>query len=443
MIEKNTTFSYKIITLGCPVNQQESAALEAALRQEGFQNTDHQADIYVINSCAVTGAAARKSRKEARRAKKENPGALVVFTGCYSQVEPEEIKQLVPEADIIVGTVGRSHLPQLISDTLQAPTRKKQLLVRKHRPDEAFEIEKFEPHFSRLRPVIKIQEGCNETCTYCIVRYARGRSRSKPPEQVEEEVTRLAAAGYREIILAGTQLGAYASGQNQRNNLPDLLYRLAAIKYHFRIRLSYLEPMGVNEELLKAIASNPRICNHLYLPLQSGSNHILNKMGRRYTVEEFSSLVGQARNLMPDISVTTDIIVGFPGETKDDHLQSLETIRRLQFSKLHVFPYSPRPHTRAARFPGRVRPDIQKLRVKEMNALGKSLATIFHHKSLNQKIQVLIEKLYDRDGVTWGEGLSENYILTRFPLKEQMSIGELVTVKSLKAFSWGIEGTLI
>lgn len=438
-MEKPVT--YKIITLGCPVNQAESAAMEGALQEAGFQPAEETADIYIINSCAVTKVAARKSRKEARQARRENPHALVILVGCYGQVEHEEIKELVPEVDVIIGTTGRSRLPQIIDEYLKTGTRQREVRVQKHFRGEQYE-EMGLSRYSRQRPVVKIQEGCDEFCTYCVVVLARGTPRSRDPELVEKEVAQLVAAGHREIILAGTHLGIYGRDLGDIS-LAQLLKRLSNLEYPFRIRLSSLEPMGVTDELLEVMAESPRICPHLYLPLQSGCNRTLKRMGRRYTIEEFSAIVEKARALMPEVSVISDIIVGFPGETEEDHRESMEAVRRLRLSGLHVFPYSPRPKTPAARYPNQVRPDIKKHRVEEMKALGEELAFQFYQEQMGKELQVLVEKVKQQDGVARGEGFSENYTLVRFLMdRREAAKGSFVPVKAEKAYRWGVEGSI-
>jgi len=433
--------TFKIITLGCPVNQYESAAMEAALIAAGFRRANSKVDIYIINSCAVTKAAARKSRKEARQAKKKNPKALLVLAGCYGQLYPEEIGALVPEADIIVGTAGRSKLPEIISRELQDRSGNRQVLIQDLHKGETFEEFGPTPRFVRQRPVVKIQEGCDEFCSYCAVILARGKPRSREPSRVLKEVSALAGSGHREIIIAGTNLGIY--GRDLGNtSLPELLSRLDKLKHPIRIRISSIEPMGVTDELLEVMASSRRICHYLYLPLQSGSDRILEKMGRKYTVKEFSGIVEKARKLMPDVSIMTDLIVGFPGEREEDHIKSMETARRLGFSRLHVFPYSPRLGTPASLLAEQVRPDIKKRRAEEMNSLGEALCLDFHRGLLGKQMEVLVEKTYKDKNLTWGEGYSESYALVRFPLeRSRVNRGEIVPVKAEKAFPWGVEGS--
>nr|WP_204615195.1 tRNA (N(6)-L-threonylcarbamoyladenosine(37)-C(2))-methylthiotransferase MtaB [Desulforadius tongensis] len=436
-------YSYKIITLGCPVNQAESASLDAAMQEAGYRAVESNADIYIINSCAVTKSAARKSRYEVRHAKKENPRALIVLAGCYAQVDAGEIKEIIPEADVVIGTAGRSRIPQIITEELQYKKPGKRILVQKLHRDEEYEEMSITSRFPRCRPVVKIQEGCDEFCSYCVVVHARGKPRSRDPRRVIEEVLRLAEAGHKEIVLAGTHLGAYGRDLG-RTSLPDLLSRLDDLKYPFRIRLSSIEPMVVSTELLETMAEIDRVCNNLYLPLQSGSSSILKKMKRRYTVEQFAEIICQARELMPDISIISDMIVGFPGEKETDHMQSMETVRGLALSKLHVFPYSPREKTPAARYPEQVRPDVKKRRVEEMHSLGEALALNFHRRFIGSELRVLVERIKEQQDGVWAEGFSDNYILTRFPIRKiQIKEGDMIAVKPEKAYSWGVKGIVI
>jgi len=438
---KNSGPSFDIVTLGCPLNQYESAAIEGLLLKHGFNRRRDKSDVVIINSCAVTQAAARRSRKEARQVKKKNPNAVLVLTGCYSQLYPKDIEKLVPEADIVVGTAGRSKLPEIILQKLEQKGTEKQVLIQQLHKGERFEEFDTVPKFYRHRPVIKIQEGCNQFCSFCAVIFARGKPRSRDPEKIIEEARAYAASGYREIIITGTNMGLY--GTDLENiNLPKLLKKIDALNYPFRIRLSSIEPMGVTEELLEVMAKSRRICHYLYMPLQSGSSRILKLMGRNYTVEDYREIVEKARKFMPDISIMTDIIVGFPGERDEDHRTSMETLQSLEISKIHVFPYSPRPGTPAETLKEQVRPDIKKQRVEEMNCLSEDLSMNFHKKLLGRKLEVLVEKTYKENNSSFAEGFSESYALVRFKFKNQSPVGEIVPVAAEKAHPWGIEGSI-
>lgn len=429
--------TFKIKTLGCPVNQHEGRALRAAMEKAGFTETDGVADIYIINSCVVTQSAAAEARRMATMAKRENPQAVVALAGCYPQVYWQEIKENLPQVDIIIGTKGRAELPAIISQRLNKGKEVPRVYVNEHHERENFEELPVAGNYGRTRPVIKIQEGCDETCTYCIVRKARGLPRSLAPEKVVAQVKHFVEKGYREVILAGNHLGAY--GKDLPGwNLARIIQEINVLPYSFRIRLNYIEPMDITGEFIETLARTEKVCPFLYLPLQSGSDRILKKMGRRYTAGDFARLVAQARKMIPGLSVWTDLIAGFPGETEQDHRTTMALVKELGLTHLHVFPYSPRPATEAANFPNQVAPDIKKKRVKELRALDKKLAFNFHQQLIGNRVQVLVERV----GNNYGEGFSENYVKVRFPATDVGLKGLLLPVKILVAQPWGVEGLL-
>jgi threonylcarbamoyladenosine tRNA methylthiotransferase MtaB len=443
--EREITF--KVITFGCPVNRYESTAIESAMQQAGFINTEGRARVNIINSCVVTGSAAAEARRVARKIKREDPQALVVLAGCYPQVYHRELAEEMPETDILVGTKGRSVLPALIRQALDEKWHGPRLMVLEHEQGEKFEEMPLLSWYGRVRPVVKIQEGCNEFCTYCIIRKARGRSRSLPPDRVLKQVRSLLEAGYREIILAGNQLGLY--GQDLGNiDLPQIIEEVGRLPYDFRIRLNYVEPVNVTERLLETVAFNSKVCNHLYIPVQSCSDRVLKRMGRKYRAADFAAIVGMAKSLVPGISVWTDLIVGFPGEEEADHDITLRMIRELGLAHLHVFPYSPRPGTPAARFADNVRPDIKNKRVKEMQRLDRELSRNYNGSVLGKKLRVLVEKIVDEGRYLFAEGYADNYVSVRVPLEgtsgvENKLVGQFVNVLARADAGTYLAGTLI
>jgi len=426
--------TFQIRTLGCPVNQFEGRALAEAMTRAGFRETAGAADVYIVNSCAVTGAAAAEARRLIRGVKRDHPGSLVVLAGCYPQVYRAEIEDGLPEADLVVGTADRSRLPELVRQRLFGAGVPR-IQVEEHRPGESFGELPLPARYGRARPVLKIQEGCDEACTYCIVRVARGRPRSMDPAQVLGRVRHLLDLGYREIVLAGTHLGAY--GKDRPGwNLARIVREAGALSYDFRLRLDYVEPVDVSRDLLEAMASSSRVCPFLYLPLQSGSDPVLRKMGRRYTAGDYVRLVETARGLIPGLAVWTDLIAGFPGETPEDHAATVSLVRQLAFARLHVFPYSPRPGTAAASFPGQIAPDVKKKRVLELRALGRELSLVFHRGLVGKETRVLGEKV----AAGRAEGHSERYVKVGFPAPGPALRGSLVTVRVTAAREWGVEG---
>ncbi|UMZ74029.1 tRNA (N(6)-L-threonylcarbamoyladenosine(37)-C(2))-methylthiotransferase MtaB [Natranaerofaba carboxydovora] len=433
---------YKIMTVGCPVNQAETEALKTKFDQIGVVETESEynnADVYIINSCAVTQAAARKSRKKAKKAKKDNPEAIVALMGCYGEVEPDEIKEKVPEIDIVIGTNGRTKLVNKVIDLISAKLEQKEVfdfdsgiedisvkISEKSSKSSDFEELGIYNKSVRKRPVVKIQEGCNQVCSFCIVTIARGKPKSRLLENIEKEIKNLVASGHKEIILAGTNMGLYGKDFEDRITLSELLYRLSSkekdLQKDFRIRLSSLEPIEITEDVLYAIKESKKICKHLYLPLQSGSDRILELMKRNYSIDEFSRIVEKARKLMPDISIISDIIVGFPDESEKDHQESMKVIESLGLDKLHVFPYSPRPKTPAEKYSGHVRPDIKDRRVDEMKRLGEKLNFNFHQRQVGKDMEVLMERYHkekdDFENISyWLEGFSNNYAYVKAELK--------------------------
>ncbi len=439
-MEQNITF--KVINFGCPVNRYESEAIISAMKKAGFIETPGPARVCIVNSCVVTGSAAAEARRVLRKAKRDNPTGITVIAGCYPQVYHRQLREELPEADIIIGTTGRSQLPGIIRDRLGEKENRPVDLVKEHGGEEIFEDMPVESSYSRIRPVVKIQEGCDEFCTYCIVALARGSPRSMKPERVLAQVGHFVEKGHREIILAGNHLGIY--GRDIPGwDLAEIIRQLDKLPGNFRIRLNYIEPMDVDPSLLETIANSKRVCEHLYLPLQSGSDNILKKMGRRYGSEEFRNVVKRARKLMPQVSIYTDIIVGFPGETPPDHRATMDIVEELQLSRLHIFPYSPRPGTPAAKLKDTVRPDIKKKRVEELRALDKKLAGSFHARLVGAPLEVLLESISEFKGETTGYGLSRNNVRVRFPLRhKKVSPGEIIPVTALEAHHWGVTGEI-
>lgn len=445
MSERSRTVAFQ--TLGCRVNQYDSEALLTLFRERGYRavDFDQAADVYVINTCSVTHEGDRKSRQLVRRARRANPDAVVVVAGCYPQRAPGEAAG-IPGVDVVLGNRDRRRVVDLVE------------AARRERPgaplgavENIFRLREFEElpiaAFSgRTRAVVKIQEGCAEFCTYCIIPRARGRPRSRRPENVRAEVERLARAGYREIVLAGIHLGAYgrdlapepgAGGPGGRPGLAGVLRLIHDVEGIVRIRLSSLEPMDAGEDLLETMAALPKVCPHLHLPVQSGSDRILARMRRRYTTAAFRRLAERARALLPDVGITTDVMAGFPGETEEDHRATLAFLEEIGFSRLHVFPFSPRQGTPAARFPDPVPAAVKERRVAELIALGERLALAFHRRLVGRDVEVLVEEEAAGDGRL--QGYSANYVRVRFPGGAELK-NRLARVRVTTADADGVAG---
>jgi len=391
------------ITLGCKVNQCDTAELAAAFRRRGFRvvAATGPADVYIVNSCAVTARSEAKSRQAARQCARRSPGALTVLFGCYPAVAPGAAAG-VAGVGLAVGLPERERLVDLVAGALGLPGGDAAA-------GEGAEEGAFGPRLAwggwegRTRAIVKVQEGCVEFCSYCVVPRARGGLRSRPVDEVVAEVAEVVGRGCREVVLCGTHLGAYGrewaavrDGAGVRDEagggaLLLLLRRVSGVAGPARVRLSSVEPMDASEDLIRAVATWPRLCRHLHLPLQSGSDRILALMGRRYTAGGVLRLVELARRLEPDIGLTTDIMVGFPGEGEADFRATLDVARAAGFSRIHVFPYSPRPGTRAERLPGRVPAGVRAARCRGLAALGASLALEFHRRFVGRDVEVLVE----------------------------------------------------
>ena len=346
------------VTLGCKVNQYESNALEQLLRENGFTvvSAKDDADVYIVNSCTVTAESSRKSRQALRRMRQTHPQAVIVLTGCYAQAYSDALASL-PEADIVLGTKQNRQLPNIILDYVQQ--RQRIVCVAPHEKTDTYDCvgaASFEGH---TRAFIKIQDGCNRRCTYCIIPKSRGFSRSRSPEEIKQELNAIAENGYKEVVFVGINLSAY--GLDIQKNICDALLLAQEQPGIERIRLGSLEPDHITDEVIAGLSGMSKFCPQFHLSLQSGSNTILKRMNRHYTAEEYETLCNKLKDAFPALSLTTDIICGFPGETQRDFAETVAFAEKIGFLKVHVFPYSRRVGTPAASYPDQVE-KIEKLR---------------------------------------------------------------------------------
>ena len=383
---------FAIYTLGCKVNIYESEYIESLLKNHGYHIVpfDEKADIYIINTCSVTNESDRKSRKIIHQAKRKNNKAIIIVMGCYSQVKPEEI-----EADIVLGNKDKSKIIDFINEYIKTNHKIKNIYNLRDNIDfENMYITNFDNH---TRAFVKIQDGCNAFCSYCIIPYTRGKIRSKKPEIVIKEVTGLVENGYKEIVLTGIHTGKY--GIDLENyNLENLLRELIKIPNIYRIRLSSIEINEITPGIMELIKESPIIASHLHIPIQSGSNKILKLMNRRYTKEEFIDKTNQIKKLRKDISITTDLIVGFPGETDEDFKETLNTIDKIKFTKIHTFPYSKREKTVASEMKDQIDGVIKKNRVKEIIKISNQNEKEFYQKYVGLTLEGVTE--LRKDGTT-------------------------------------------
>lgn len=394
-------------TLGCKVNYCETESLQALFEQAGYRITrfEDQADVYVINTCTVTGESDHKSRKAIRRARRRSPEALIVATGCYTQGDPDQIRQM-DQVDLLIGNRERENLPRIVETLNKGSVLD---LVGRHQPGESFELLPPAPRRGRTRGFVKIQEGCNQGCTYCIVPQVRGPLRSMPPAAVIERVEALIAAGCREIVLTGVHLGLYGADLKDVN-LTGLIGDLEQLPGLLRLRLSSIEPSDVTSELIEKVATSQVVCPHLHIPLQSGDGEILRLMNRPYEPVEFLYLAKLLKQEIPGLSLSSDVIVGFPGETERHHRRSMKLIEEIGFSRLHVFKYSSRPGTLAAELPGQLPNEIKEQRSKEMIKLGEDMASAYRKRFIGSVQPVLVEKVVPG---AYGEGFSPHYLRVR------------------------------
>ena len=389
-----------ICSLGCKVNIYESEYVESLLKNHGYEIVSFEdiADIYIINTCSVTNESDRKSRKMIHQAKRRNEQAIVVVMGCYSQVKSEEI-----DADIVLGNKDKSRIVEYIEEYLENhQTIKKIYDLRTTDGFEAMSITNFDNH---TRAFVKIQDGCNAFCSYCIIPYTRGKIRSKAFHDVVAEVTKLVENGYQEIVLTGIHTGKY--GMDLENmNLEKLLRRLVEIPGIYRIRLSSIEIHEITDGIMDLIASSKVIARHLHIPLQSGSNLILKLMNRRYDLQYFKEQIYKIREIDEDISITTDLIVGFPGETDEDFGETMDTLKEIGFTKIHTFPYSAREGTVASKMKDQIDGVTKKNRVKQVLQLSLEQERKFYQKYIGKVLEGLTEVHRDGKIVV----LTSNYI---------------------------------
>jgi threonylcarbamoyladenosine tRNA methylthiotransferase MtaB len=395
-------------TLGCKVNQFETEVMEGLFKQRGYEivSFDQVADVYVINTCSVTHLGEKKSRQIIRRAIRLNNKASVAVAGCYAQISPKEI-EAIEGVKVIVGTQDRHRIVDLVEEAAYAKFPVNVV-------SNIMEAEHFEdiPLFDapgRTRAFLKVQEGCTNFCTYCIIPYARGPLRSRPLQSVIRETEKLVAAGFKEIVLTGIHLGAYGRDLEGYVTLVDVVKAILSITELARLRLSSLESIEVSEELITIMQQDDRLCNHLHLPLQAGDDRVLKAMNRHYTLTEYQQLVDGIKAQVEDIAISTDIIVGFPGETPEMFDNALQFVQKMNFSRMHIFPYSRRSSTPAAEYPEQVSEEEKKHRVQLMQELAARKTAEFQQCFLNKTVTVLFEMENQRnDNII--DGLSGNYI---------------------------------
>ncbi|MCD1146855.1 tRNA (N(6)-L-threonylcarbamoyladenosine(37)-C(2))-methylthiotransferase MtaB [Peptoniphilus sp. KCTC 25270] len=392
-------------TLGCKVNHYETEAIEEILEKSGFEkvSSEEPADVTIINTCTVTNMSDRKSRQIIRKAKRLSPNSVVVVLGCYAQVSPEEIEK-IPEVDIIMGTSGREKLPEYIREVQM--DQKQIIAVKDYVQSSEFESLSIENTSDRTRAYMKVQDGCNQYCSYCIIPYARGFIRSRDLEDSVAEAKRLQEQGFKEIVLTGIHVGSYGKDLEGDLQLIDLIEAIAKVEGIHRIRLSSVEPMTITGAFMKRYVDTKKGMDHFHLSLQSGCNKVLKEMNRKYTVEEYKEKVDLIRKYMPRAGITTDIIVGFPGETEEEFLETQEYVKEIGFSRIHVFPYSPRKGTPAAKRKDQIHGDEKQSRSHRLIETGEEMALEF----IKKNVETPLETLFEMEEEGWIYGYTSNYI---------------------------------
>ncbi|CAH0347055.1 tRNA (N(6)-L-threonylcarbamoyladenosine(37)-C(2))-methylthiotransferase MtaB [Bacillus sp. CECT 9360] len=420
-------------TLGCKVNHYETEAIWQLFKNQGYDRVEYEsvADVYVINTCTVTNTGDKKSRQVIRRAIRKNPDAVIAVTGCYAQTSPAEI-MAIPGVDIVVGTQDRTKMLEYIEQYKE----ERQPIngvgnIMKTRVYEELDVPVFT---DRTRASLKIQEGCNNFCTFCIIPWARGLMRSRDPKEVIRQAQQLVDAGYKEIVLTGIHTGGYGEDIKDYNLamlLRDLEEQVDGLK---RIRISSIEASQISDEVIEVLAHSEKVVRHLHIPIQSGSDTVLKRMRRKYTMEFFADRINKLKAALPGLAITSDVIVGFPGETEEEFMETFNFINEHKFSELHVFPYSKRTGTPAARMDDQVDEEVKNERVHRLIALSDQLAKEYSSKFDGEVLEVIPEERFSEAPPESDlyVGYTDNYLKVVFPANEAM-IGEIVKVKITKA----------
>ena len=416
-----------ICTLGCKVNKYESEAIEELLVNNNYKIVDFAefADVYIINTCTVTAMSEKKSRQMIRRTKKLNPDAVVVVMGCYSQKSPEEIFD-IEEVNLVMGTSQRA---MLIPELEKTTALDKKILV-----DDIMQIRDFEEMqinniSDRTRALIKIQDGCDRFCSYCIIPYTRGPVRSRKMENIIDEVKRLAENGYKEVVLTGIHVASYGKDlKDEKLGLADVIEHIAQVEGIKRIRISSVEPLAITEDFIKRVSALDAFCDHFHLSMQSGSDTVLKRMNRRYDSKEYEQAVRLIREYYPDTAITTDVIVGFPDETEEEFLETKNFLEKIKLYETHIFKYSPRQGTKAVLLGDKVSKEDKNLRSSQLIDLSNQNKLDYHNDTMGKNLEVLFETSDDH----YYYGHTKNYIKVAVPKTKSSVINEILLVEAIQ-----------
>ncbi len=428
-------------TFGCKVNQYETASFISGFQERGYaiDSTADEADIVVINTCAVTAKAGSQSRQAIRRTLRRNPRARLVITGCYAQLAASEIDAMEELAGRSFCIVGNADKHDLIETAASADGN--HILLRDPQ-DEAVEISPLPLHRfkGRTRAYLRIQDGCNAFCSYCIVPYTRGRSRSLSIEEVLRQADILSRQGYREIVVTGIHVGNYGADLALKSDIADIMDRLCRTATDVRFRLSSIEPLEISEKLIETMVQNNNFMPHLHIPLQSGADDILLRMNRRYSTSRFKAVLERCRNAIEDLAVGLDILAGFPGETDTDFSRAYSFLEKLDFTYLHVFPYSRRPGTPAAEFDQQVPRKVKEARVSRLRNLGEAKKQSYYRRYIGRRRKMLVENARDASGML--KGFTDNYIPVRVAGEDKYT-NRIVDVELLSIEDTGMLGRIL
>ncbi len=418
--------------LGCKVNAYEVEAMQQLLENAGYETVSFEegADVYVINTCTVTNIADRKSRQMLHKAKKMNPDAIVVATGCYAQADTEKLKEDTA-VDLILGNNQKTQIVEALEEYEKEHAKQVQVIEINHTKEyEELSISSTAEH---VRAYIKVQDGCNQFCTYCIIPFARGRVRSRKIEEVLSEVETLAAKGYKEVVLTGIHLSSYGVDfpKEERESLLSLIQAVSRVEGISRIRLGSLEPRIITEEFLEGIVKTGKVCPHFHLSLQSGCNKTLKNMNRRYSAQEYAEKCELIRKFYPAPALTTDVIVGFPQETEEDFEESYEFVKKIHFYETHIFKYSRRHGTKAASMDGQLTEAAKAQRSDRMLELHEIRAREYEEAMIGKKMELLLEEEIEIDGRPWYVGHSREYVRAVVSKTDAHRVNDLVTVKAV------------
>ena len=407
-------------TLGCKVNQYETNAMAQKFKEAGYEIVDMNddiSDICIVNTCTVTNMSDRKSRHSLRRVKEKNPSAIIAAVGCYAQVAKNDL-EIMSEIDIVLGNEEKANIVQYVEKFMG--NQNKLIEIEDIASKKEFEDMGQITYTEKTRAFIKVQDGCNQFCSYCIIPYARGRVRSRNAESIIKEITQIAQNGIKEVVITGIHVASYGRDFGNENGLIELLEKINNIEGIKRIRLGSLEPKIITEEFMQRLSKLEKMCHHFHLSLQSGCDETLKRMNRKYTTAEVKEIIERLRRYYDDVMLTTDIIVGFPGETEEEFETTYQFLKEVKLYKMHVFQYSPRKGTRAAVMPNQISGNIKEARSKKLIELSNENQKMYNQQLVGKDVEVLFEDKEVEDGITYFRGHTQNYILVKYKTDENL-----------------------